>query len=359
MPTNIKVLIVDDSALIRKILTEIITNAPGIEVVGSASDPYIARDKIKKLNPDVITLDVEMPRMDGISFLKNLMRLRPMPVIMISTLTEKGAAITLEALSIGAIDYLPKPKANEQEGLTYYASEIIDKIRTAAAAKIAPIEHIAQSKARKKIASASSGVYRAKPGMVVAIGASTGGTEAIKDVLLAMPSNCPPVLIAQHIPEGFSQSYALRLDGQCAMHVHEAVNGQIIEQGNAYLAPGDEHLTIKRRGSEYVCLLSRSEPVNRHRPSVDVLFNSVAQVCGKESCGALLTGMGADGAKGLLNMKTAGAYTLIQNEATSVVWGMPGAAAALNAHYDELPLNRVAARLLERSGRYKEQQKAK
>ena len=352
MPADIKVLIVDDSALIRKILSEIIHTAPGMEVVGTASDPHIAREKIKKLSPDVLTLDIEMPKMDGISFLKKIMSLRPMPVIMISTLTEKGAQVTMEALSIGAFDFIPKPKMDEQNKLLSYQQEIIGKIRAAANSNIAQIDRGQRKKPKRTTTSELAG-YIPYSGFMLAIGASTGGTEAIKDVLMGMPANCPPIVIAQHIPESFSASFARRLNSCCPIHVHEAVNGENILPGHAYLAPGSEHLYIKKKGAGYVCQLSAGELVNRHRPSVDVLFESVAKECGNKVSAALLTGMGADGAKGLLQIKQAGGYTVVQDEATSVVWGMPGVAVSMHAHKEELPLLKVAGGMLKYSGKFR------
>ncbi|PCI43544.1 MAG: chemotaxis response regulator protein-glutamate methylesterase [Moraxellaceae bacterium] len=352
MSADIKVLIVDDSALIRKILSEIINTAQGMEVVGTASDPHIARDKIKKLSPDVLTLDIEMPKMDGISFLKKIMSLRPMPVIMISTLTEKGAQVTMDALSIGAFDFIPKPRMDEQSKLLHYQQEIVEKIRAAAASNIARIDRGQRKKASQTATGEMAG-YTPSSGYMLAIGASTGGTEAIKDVLMGMPANCPPIVIAQHIPESFSTSFARRLNSCCPIHVHEAINGENILPGHAYLAPGSEHLYVKKKGAGFVCQLSAGELVNRHRPSVDVLFESVAKACGNQVSAALLTGMGADGAKGLLKIKQAGGYTVVQDQATSVVWGMPGVAVSMQAHQEELPLLKVASGLLKHSGKFR------
>ena len=341
-----RVLVVDDSAVICKILSEMINGTTDMEVVGTARDPIYARDKIKTLKPDVITLDIEMPRMDGISFLKNLMRLRPMPVVMISTLTEKGAQVTIEALSLGAIDYVAKPNKDFGKGLVEYQEEILTKIRTAASANIGAVEENVIRRSEKSKPAASSWNYQPKVNHIVAIGASTGGTEAIKDVLLGWPANCPATIVTQHIPAAFSGSYAKRMDSLCAMTVHEAKDGQKIEIGNVYIAPGDDHLVIVKKGTSYYCSLHKGEVVNRHRPSVDVMFQSVADVVGKNATGVVLTGMGKDGAQGLLTLKEKGCNTIIQDERTSVVWGMPGAAAALNAYCVMEPLDQISAIIL-------------
>jgi len=348
---KIKVLIVDDAALMRKLLTEILSSSPRIEVVGTAADPYIARDKIKQLNPDVITLDVEMPRMDGITFLKNLMRLRPMPVVMISTLTEDGADVTLEALESGAIDYIPKPKSDFEHSLSDYAKDIVEKVIVASQVNVSKIERriksVEQMKVNPKysvdeIISKSSSTLVNTTDKFIAIGASTGGTEAIKEVIMALPAEVPGIVIAQHIPATFSSSFARRLDEYSNLRVREAKSGDQILPGHAYLAPGDKHLMVKRTGAKYVCELNDGPEINRHKPSVDVLFRSVAQSAGPNVMGIMLTGMGADGAQGMLEMRNAGAYNIAQDEQTSVVWGMPGAAVKLDAVEKVLPLNQVA-----------------
>lgn len=345
---KIKVLIVDDSAVIRQILSEIISRHDDMEVVGTAADPYIAREKIKLLVPDVITLDVEMPRMDGITFLKNLMRLRPMPVIMISTLTEAGADITLEALQIGAFDYLPKPKDNLGKGLVDYEEDIVSKIRAAAGANVQRLEmNSLRSKSDVKPAAPRMPSYTPKKGAIIAIGASTGGTEAIKEVLLGLPANCPPVVVTQHIPPQFSTSYALRMNNCCAMTVHEATSDQKLLPGNVYIAPGDRHLTIKKTSAGLVTQLNDGDRVNRHRPSVEVMFDSITELGYRKTVSVLLTGMGADGAQALLRMKELGCHTIIQDEATSVVWGMPGVAYQLGAYNEIKPLEAIAGRLLQ------------
>lgn len=345
---KIKVLVVDDSAVIRQILSQIISGYKDMEVVGTAADPYIAREKIKLLSPDVITLDVEMPRMDGITFLKNLMRLRPMPVIMISTLTEAGADITLEALQIGAFDYLPKPKENLGKGLVEYEQDIVDKIRAAASANVQRLEmNSLRSKADSEKPRPKFPSYVPKKDQLIAIGASTGGTEAIKEVLLGLPVNCPPVVVTQHIPPQFSASYALRMNNSCTMTVHEASANQKLLPGNVYIAPGDHHLTIRKTAGGLITQLDDGDKVNRHRPSVEVMFDSITSLGLNNTIAVLLTGMGADGAQALLRMKGIGCHTIIQDEATSVVWGMPGAAYQLGAYNEVKPLESIAGRLLQ------------
>lgn len=340
--SRIKVLVVDDSALMRRLLTEFLTSDPGIEVVGAAPDPYVARDKIRQLNPDVLTLDVEMPRMDGLTFLENLMRLRPMPVVMVSSLTERGAEITLQALELGAVDFVTKPKIDLEAGIRQYADELIAKIKSASKARVRGINTLHAP----PTPSTTKRLFRTTE-KLIAIGSSTGGTEAIKDVLMGMPADAPAIVIAQHIPAAFSGPFAQRMDRSCAMRVCEAQDGQQIVPGHVYIAPGDWHLRVVRDGARYVCRLDQSAPVNRHRPSVDVLMNSVAQNAGTNAVGAILTGMGDDGARGLLTMRDAGCRTLVQDEASSVVWGMPGSAFKLGAAEQVLPLSRIAEALLE------------
>jgi two-component system chemotaxis response regulator CheB len=341
-----RVLVVDDSATVRQVLTEIINSSDDLEVIGTAMDPYQAREKIKKLNPDVLTLDVEMPKMDGISFLRNLMRLRPMPVLMISTLTEKGSQVTIDALELGAFDCIRKPD-NLGAGLTEYSELIVEKLKAATSANVKVLEstHINSPNIQKRNKDI---VCKPRPNALIAIGASTGGTEAIKEVLLTMPTNCPPIVATQHIPPVFSASYAQRMDRICDIRVYEATHGQKLEAGSAYIAPGHSHMEVEKRGSHYYATLNDKPPVNRHRPAVDVLFDSVAAVAGKSAVAVLLTGMGADGAQGMLHLKEAGAFTMIQDESTSVVWGMPGAAARLQAHEVELPLNKIGHKIIEK-----------
>ncbi|WP_462177962.1 protein-glutamate methylesterase/protein-glutamine glutaminase [Pseudoalteromonas gelatinilytica] len=339
----IKVLIVDDSALIRGLLKEVLEQAQDIQVVGAAEDPYQARDLIKRLNPDVLTLDIEMPKMDGLSFLKNLMRLRPMPVVMISTLTQKGSPITLEALEIGAVDFIAKPTINVTENLQRYAHLLHQKVRTAAGARIRAFKEL------KVEDDSALATLQFKANSVLAIGASTGGTEAIKEVLVRMPENCPPIVITQHIPPVFSTSFAMRMDRTCKINVKEAVHGDKLQSGWAYIAPGDQHLSVVKKAGGLFCQLDSSELVNRHRPAVDVLFNSLVVACPKATVAALLTGMGSDGAQGLLALNQAGAYTIAQDELSSVVWGMPKAAVELNAANEVVRLDKVTAQMLKQA----------
>ncbi|HEY2035393.1 MAG TPA: chemotaxis response regulator protein-glutamate methylesterase [Steroidobacteraceae bacterium] len=353
----IRVLIVDDSALVRSLLTDILNAARGIEVAGVAADAHAAREKIKQLNPDVLTLDVEMPKMDGITFLRNLMRLRPMPVVMVSSLTERGADVTLDALALGAVDYLSKPRIDLAATLKDYGEELVEKIRIASRASVRALDP-RQPRAPEAVRPAHSADAvlppRAPQGnrplrttdRIIAIGASTGGTEAIKEVLIRLPPDCPGVVIAQHIPKAFSTPFARRMNECCPMSVCEAQDGQHVLAGHAYIAPGDRHLMVVRDGARYVCRLDDGVPVNRHKPAVDVLFRSVAQNAGGNAIGVLLTGMGKDGSRGLKEMRDSGSRTIAQDEATSVVWGMPGEAVALGAAEHVLPLESVAAKVL-------------
>ncbi|WP_199610640.1 protein-glutamate methylesterase/protein-glutamine glutaminase [Flocculibacter collagenilyticus] len=346
MTKKINVLVIDDSPLIRSLLTEILNAAPDIRVIGTAEDPYDAREKIKRLQPDVLTLDIEMPKMDGISFLRNLMRLHPLPVIMISTLTEAGAPQTLQALSLGAVDFVAKPKQNVTEKLVEYAEDLYIKIRAAARARLTPLKSKTPP-AKSSVSVANPNALTFKAGHIVAIGASTGGTEAIKEVVVRLPAHFCPIVIAQHIPPVFSTSFAKRLDTASAMTVHEAEDGMVLETGHVYIAPGDDHLIIKKLAvGRYQCVLTKTEPVNRHRPSVDVLFDSVALHAGRNVTAAILTGMGADGAKGLVNIKRAGAVTIAQDEQSSVVWGMPKAAIDIGGADKIAPLGDIADLLM-------------
>lgn len=335
----VKVLIIDDSPLIRRLLSEILSQASDIEVVGCAEDPYQAREMIKLLNPDVLTLDVEMPKMDGISFLRNLMRLRPMPVVMISTLTQQGSPITLEALELGAVDFIAKPTVNVKQQMSQYAYVVQQKVRVAAGARVRSFKKV--STVSEPLPSNAQFLLN----KIIAIGASTGGTEAIKEVLIKMPTNCPAIVITQHIPPVFSTSFAQRMDRTCAINVKEAQHGDKLTAGWAYIAPGGLHL-YKKRGASLYCELDDSEPVNRHKPAVDVLFNSLLECGGKNIVAALLTGMGSDGAKGLLSIKQAGGYTIAQDEFSSVVWGMPKAAVDLGAAHEIVALDKITQRLL-------------
>lgn len=346
---KIKVLIVDDSALIRALLQEILESDPRMQIVAAARDAYEARELIKQHNPDVITLDIEMPKMNGITFLKNIMRLRPMPVVMISTLTQQGAPATLEALELGAVDFVPKPKSDGSGGLEAYRATIIDKVAGAATARVRALDDTNPRPGRNEGVKRHDALVKGKvlrAGFICAVGASTGGTEALKEVITALPANAPPLLIAQHIPAAFSASYAKRVDGAAVVKVFEAQDGQKIEPGCVYIAPGDSHLTLALLGGGYVCKLNQGELVNRHRPSVEVLFDSVLAVAGNKCMGVLLTGMGADGSEALLRMRQAGRLTIAQDEQTSVVWGMPGMAVKLGGAEQILPLDKVAKSIL-------------
>ncbi len=345
----ITAIVVDDSAVVRKHLADLLT-AGGIHVIATASDPLFAWPKMAAQWPDVVVLDVEMPRMDGITFLGNLMRLRPMPVVMVSSLTEQGADVTLSALELGAIDFVTKPKIDISHGLASYAAEIIDKVKAASRARVRARQDLDKSSGARRPAQQVLKHYRTTD-RLIAIGASTGGTEALREVLEMMPADAPAIVITQHIPEAFSQPFARRLNSASAMSVCQAEDGQQIVQGHAYVAPGNRHLRVIRSGARYVCRLDDGEPVNRHKPSVDVMFMSVAENVGRNAVGVLLTGMGADGAQGMRAMKEAGAPTLAQDEATSVVWGMPGEAVKIGVVDHVLPLDRIAAHGLQLASR--------
>ena len=346
MPSRkINVLIIDDSALIRAILTEIINSSTDMNAVGAASNPLQAREMIKTLNPDVLTLDVEMPEMDGLTFLDKLMRLRPMPVLMISSLTERGSEAALRALELGAVDFLPKPKMGISDGMREYADTITEKIR---------IAYQARGKFRVPVASQARdtlpalGMRIGSTEKIIAVGASTGGTEAIKEFLIRLPADAPGIVIAQHMPEAFTKSFAARLDSLCKITVKEAQGNERILPGHAYIAPGHSHLLLKRSGANYMTELSQMPPVNHHRPSVEVLFRSVAQNAGKNVIGVMLTGMGKDGAVGMLEMRQAGAYNFAQDEATCVVFGMPREAIAVGAVDEVVPIQDMAQKVLQR-----------
>lgn len=347
MKKAVKVLVIDDSELIRNLLTEILSSDQHIDVVGTAIDPFDAREKIKDLNPDVLTLDIEMPRMDGITFLKNIMRLRPMPIVMISTLTEKGADITLEALQNGAIDYISKPKLDVRANLPALTAEICSKVKSASKANVSAIEHNSQQKQIVKPVKPLPADSPNRNFEIIAIGASTGGTEAIKEVLLSLPNKMPPIVIAQHMPGGFTASFAKRLNSMCKLTVKEFIDPKEPLQANhVYIANGDMHMTVIKRNNVYHLNQNDSAPVNRHKPSVDVLFNSVAEVTENNSIGVLLTGMGIDGANGLKKMLTNGATTIAQDENSSVVWGMPRVAVENGAASDVLPLGEIGKFLI-------------
>ena len=349
--TKTRVVVVDDSALVRSLLTEIINRQADMICVGAAADPLVAREMIRELNPDVITLDVEMPRMDGLDFLSRLMRLRPMPVVMVSTLTERGAEVTMKALELGAVDFVAKPKIGIADGLRLLAEDITDKVRIASKATIrkapAPAPAAPGQTAAARPA-APSAVGRLSTEKIIFIGASTGGTEATKEVLMNLPPDCPAVVITQHMPPGFTRSYAARLDGLCRISVKEAQDGERILPGHAYIAPGGLHLSVERSGANYSARVHEGEPVNRHRPSVEVLFKSAARVVGPNALGIMLTGMGADGAKAMKELRDAGSYNYVQDEATCVVFGMPREAINAGAAHEVLPLQQIAPKLIER-----------
>ncbi|MFA6313413.1 MAG: chemotaxis response regulator protein-glutamate methylesterase [Sterolibacterium sp.] len=348
----IKVLVIDDSALMRSLLSEIINGAADLEVVGSAPDPIVAREMIKSLKPDVLTLDIEMPKMDGLEFLGRLMRLRPMPVIMISSMTEQGSGATLQALELGAVDFLPKPRMENISLLRDYSEEIREKIRAAFGARLksTAVATAAPLAAMPRANVPPNGALsqRLLNEKIIAIGASTGGTEAIKDVLATLPAQVPGIVIVQHMPETFTASFARRLDSLSKVRVLEAQGGEKIEPGHAYLAPGHSHLRVKKSGSGYVTELSKDEPVNRHRPAVDVLFRSLAALLKGNAIGVILTGMGKDGAQGLLQMRQAGAWTIGQNQDSCVVYGMPREAALIGAVEEVVPLSEVSERIMSR-----------
>ena len=340
---KIRVLVVDDSAVMRGLLSKMIGMAPDMEVVGTAQDAQSAREMIKALNPDVLTLDVQMPKMDGLAFLERLMRLRPMPVVMVSAFTEAGSETTLRALELGAIDFIGKPRADHGRSLESYAEELLEKIRAARHARL----RRAMTTARTQPAAVSpmrSGLGGS--GRIIFVGASTGGTEAIKEFLMGMPADVPPILIVQHMPESFTASFARRLDGLCAPKVIESAGEEKVEPGTVYIAPGHSHLRIRRTPAGLVTELMATPPVNRHRPSVDVLFDSAAEVVGRQAIGVILTGMGKDGARGLLKMREAGARTFGQGEASCVVYGMPREAFLLGAVEEQCELDAIAKRVL-------------
>lgn len=353
----IKVLIVDDSAVMRGVLSEIINSAPDLEVVGVAPDPIAAREMIKSLAPDVLTLDIEMPKMDGLDFLARLMRLRPMPVVMISSLTRSGSEATLQALELGAVDFLSKPRMDSPASIEACRVEICEKVRAAYSARLrVPVTRTPASKPllREPFEAGGGGSgslpERLLQEKLILIGASTGGTEAIKEVLCSMPAKMPAILMVQHMPEMFTASFARRLDGLCQLRVKEAEHGEKVQPGTAYLAPGHSHLSVRRVVGGYVCELAQSEPVNRHRPAVDVLFNSAVSQVGANALGVILTGMGKDGAQGLLALRKAGAWTIGQDQDSCVVYGMPREAATIGALEEVAPLKEIGQRVLARLG---------
>lgn len=353
---KIRVVVVDDSALVRSLLAEIINKQPDMECVGAANDPLVAREMIREMNPDVITLDVEMPRMDGLDFLSRLMRLRPMPVVMVSTLTEKGAEITMRALEMGAIDFVAKPRIGVATALKDLSTEIVDKIRTASVAHVSRHAHAPPPVIKKPVDGAGSSATAPKMASfsrlstekVICIGASTGGTEAIREVLVPLPADSPAIVITQHMPPGFTTSFAARLDSLCKISVKEASHGERILPGHAYIAPGGKQFRIDRSGSNYVAVVEDTEPVNRHKPSVEVLFRSAAKVLGPNALGVMLTGMGGDGAQAMKEMRDAGSYNICQDEGSCVVFGMPRMAIQAGAANEVLPLKQIATTLMEK-----------
>jgi len=363
--SRIRVLVVDDSALARRLLAQIIDRQPDLECVGAASDPLIAREMIRRLDPDVLTLDVEMPHMDGLDFLGRLMRLRPMPVVMVSTLTERGADATLQALELGAVDFVAKPRIGVAGGLEALASEIVEKLRIAARARPKPARRMAvgaiaalaatqgvadavHDEAASRAIALSAQRRWLSSDKVVFIGASTGGTEATRELLTRLPADMPAILVTQHMPAGFTASYAARLNTLCRIAVKEAADGERVLPGHAYIAPGGRHLSVERCGAQYVARVDDGAPVNRHRPSVEVMFRSAARAVGANALGVMLTGMGADGARAMREMRDAGSWNIAQDEASCVIFGMPREAIAHGAVHEVLPLSAIAARLIER-----------
>ena len=354
MNRKTRVIVVDDSALVRSLLAEIINRQPDMECIGTANDPLVAREMIREKNPDVITLDVEMPKMDGIDFLGRIMRLRPMPVLMISTLTERGAEVTMRALELGAVDFVAKPRVGVANGLNQLSTEIVEKIRIAASAHVHRMVKPAASAAEptttgapKPPVSSATLLGKLSTEKLIAIGASTGGTEAIKEVLIQMPADAPAIVITQHMPPGFTTSFAARLNSLCQITVKEATHGERLLPGHAYIAPGGKQFSISRSGANYVAVVDeQAPPVNRHKPSVEVLFKSVAQFAGRNAFGVMLTGMGADGATAMREMKDAGSYNYVQDEASCIVFGMPREAIAHGAADEVLPLTQIAPALL-------------
>ncbi len=348
---RIRVLVIDDSASVRQALVDLLERDGDIEVIDTASDPFVAAERLRVRTPDVITLDVEMPKMNGLEFLDKLMRAKPTPVVMISSATQRGSEVTFRALELGAVDFVTKPKLNEQTPDDYGAM-IADKIRAAKSARLK-----APRRANPEDTVTMPAVAPKRPVPVgvkttdrlIAVGASTGGTEAIRELLSGMPPDCPGIVIVQHMPENFTRMFAERLNGLCEIVVKEAEHNDPILPGHAYVAPGGKHLWVKREGAQLVAKLSTEPPMNLHRPSVDFLFMSVAKFVGADAVGVILTGMGKDGAKGMLEMKQAGAWTLAQDEATSVIFGMPREAIELDAVHEVAPLGRIGDKALARA----------
>lgn len=340
-----RVVVVDDSALIRNLLTSIINEAPDMEVVATASDPLVARERIRETNPDIITLDIEMPHMDGLEFLRRLMRLRPMPVLMISSLTQKGSEMALAALELGALDVFPKPVVDVSQTMHDYAEDIRERIRAIAGKPVRPLLVKPVPPALPATKPSITGQYRQNA--IIVVGASTGGTEAIKEFLSGFPAECPPILLVQHMPELFTASFARRLNGICAMTVKEAEQGEPVCHGVAYIAPGHSHMRLYPGAQGFQIALDQSDPVNRHRPAVDVLFASAARYAAEQCIGVLLTGMGKDGAQGMLSLYQAGAMTFAQDEQSCVVYGMPKEAVKLGGVREVYSLAEMPSRVQE------------
>jgi two-component system, chemotaxis family, protein-glutamate methylesterase/glutaminase len=338
----IRVLIIDDSALVRTLLTDILESDPGIQVIGTASDAIVGLEKIAALAPDVITLDIEMPRLDGLSMLDRLMPLWPLPVVMISALTTDGADATIRALELGAVDFIAKPTLDVRRGMDALRHIVVGKVRLAATAS----GKRTQPRIRKK-----EGGYPSQHAELIAIGASTGGVAALNQILPALPHNVPPLVITQHMPPVFTQQLANRLNKQCAISVSEAVDGEPLRMGHAYIAPGDKHFSVRRGRLGLECALHKGDHVSGHMPSVDVLFGSIAKTVGNGAMGILLTGMGRDGALGLLQMRESGSKTYTQDEATSLVFGMPQAAVQMGASLLEVPLAEISKLIINGSAR--------
>ncbi len=348
MNSRIRVLVVDDSALMRGLLTEMIGAFPDLEVVGAAPDAQAAREMIKALNPDVLTLDVQMPGMDGLVFLERLMRLRPMPVVMVSAYTEAGSDTTLRALELGAVDFIGKPRSDAGQTMEEYAEDLAEKLRAARGARLRTLPlPVAAAPALANVPVNRGGIIN----KIIFVGASTGGTEAIKHFLSGVPADCPPILIVQHMPESFTASFAKRLDSLSAPRVIEAAGNERVEPGTVYIAPGHSHLRIRRGASGFTTELQSTPPVNRHRPSVDVLFDSAAEVVGRQAVATILTGMGKDGAQGLLRLRQAGARTFGQDEGSCVVYGMPREAFLVGAVEEQCSLADMARKVLAAAGR--------
>jgi two-component system chemotaxis response regulator CheB len=351
MSAKIKVLIVDDSAIVRQAMEEILSSDPQIEVVGTAADPFIAADKIRRNVPDVITLDVEMPRMDGITFLQKIMSQHPIPVIMCSSLAEKGSETALKALEYGAVEIIQKPRLGAKQFLEESKVIICDAVKAAASVKLShlsakPVKVTPKLTADAVLAKPTSRAMIQTTEKVVVVGASTGGTEALRVFLETLPPDAPGIVIVQHMPENFTAAFARRLDGLCQVSVKEAEDNDTVIRGRALIAPGNRHILLKRSGARYYVEIKDGPLVSRHRPSVDVLFRSAARYAGKNSVGVIMTGMGDDGARGMLEMKEAGAYNVAQDEATSVVFGMPNEAIKRGGVDKVLPLEKIAPEII-------------